>query len=69
MHEGHHGILDGVDEDEHHDHEPENSFCGQSCSGEKAPRENSGSGKNLKKTAGVLGLAILLTLLYRLLFS
>ena len=69
MHEGHHGILDGVEDEHHHEHKPENPVCGKSCSGEPPPREHSSSVKNLKRTARVIGLSILLALLYRLLFS
>lgn len=69
MHEGHHGILDGVEEEHHHEHTHDEVPCCSSCSGGKASPEHSGNPKNLHKTLGVIALSVFLIVVFRLLFS
>ncbi len=73
MHEGHHGILDGIEEEHHHEdkHEHKHDDCGSchSCSGDKVSHEQSGSTKNLKKSLGVIALSALLIVVFRLIFN
>jgi hypothetical protein len=65
MHEGHHGILDGVGE-EHHNHD---SHSCNACGSEKAPHGSTATSKNMTKTLGIIALSIVLVFLFRLIFN